>query len=772
MKKIYEQLKLFYLGYKENSTTPVVYENKNLTTHALIIGMTGSGKTGLGIGLIEEATIDNIPSFIIDPKGDMGNLLLTFPNQEPSDYEPWIDKDMLKDGQSVSEYAKKISSIWKDGIKNSDQDLQRIKALKDSGDFTIYTPASNAGVPVRLISSFKAPCEEILENNELLNVYINSIVFSILNLADVKNITQSSKEFVLLSNILLRTFRKKNNIDLESLIEKIVSPLFRKIGVFNLEDFYPKNERMELAMKLNSIVASPSFSSYLQGVELDITKMLFNDEGKAKVNIFSIAHLNDKQRMFFVTLLLNKIIEYMRNSQGSNRLKMLLYMDEIFGYFPPNQNPPSKLPMLTLLKQARAYGIGVVLSTQNPVDLDYKGLSNIGTWFIGRLQTSQDKQRVIDGLEGIKGSKYSKSQLLKLLSNIKKRHFLLKNIHEENLIVFSTRWVLSFLKGPLNKEQISTLMRDKKKMIIGLLNEPIITKSSLIVLDKKPINSLGIKESYSYYSNSNDYILAPFLRLEAKVNFVKTDKNIDEKKEICYFLPLNDDEIDWQNLQTLKLQNEGRKKPNSSFKPYTLQDLKSIEKEFQNYLYQNERLEIFYNKKLKLFSTVKDSKQDFITQVKDEFEELKNKKIEDLKQKFEKKQISLENKLNSALLKLDKEKGDVISKATTSAISIGASILGAIFGRNLFSRTNISNASSSIRQASGVMKERGDVKRAEENIDYLNSQIEELKNEFAKDLEELENEFSLENHPIQSVLIKPRRADIYNTKISLVWVEE
>ncbi len=769
MKQIYEQLKLFYLGYKQDSNIQVVYENKNLTTHALIVGMTGSGKTGLGIGLIEEATIDSIPSFIIDPKGDMGNLLLTFQDQKPSDFEPWIDEDSLKDGQSIKDRAVKISSMWKNGIKSYEQDLSRIEKLKQNGDFTIYTPASSIGVQVRLISKFNAPNDEILKDSELLSVYINSIVFSVLNLADLKNMTQSSKEFVLLSNILLTTFQKKLNISLDELVQKIIIPPFRKIGVFSLEDFYPKQKRMEFAMKLNGILASPAFSSYLQGVELDIKNMLFNEDGKTKVNIFSISHLNDDQRMFFVTLLLNKIIEFMRSSQGSSRLKMLLYMDEIFGYFPPNQNPPSKQPMLTLLKQARAYGVGVILSTQNPVDLDYKGLSNIGTWFIGRLQTAQDKQRVIDGLTGIKGSKYSKNELLELLSNIEKRHFLLKNIHEEDLIVFSTRWVLSYLKGPLNKKQISTLMRDKKIKT----NDKKITQSSSVLLDKKPINSLGVQESFSYYSALDEHILAPFLKLSAKINFSKTSKNIDQTKEVCYFLPLNENEIDWDNIQILNLENESRKKrANLKFKPYIVQDIKICEKEFKDYLYNHERLEIFQNQKLKLFSTPQQKKEEFIANFKDILEEMKNKELEKLKQKYEKKQSTLEKKLNTALNKLEKEQQEVLSKATTSAISIGASILGAIFGKNLFSRTNISKASSSIRQASGVLKERNDVKRVKEDIKYLNTQMQQLKDEFEQQLNELQNNYEPKNYPINSIFIKPRRAGIYDINISLVWIEE
>ncbi len=765
MKDIYEKLKLFYLGFKEDSKIPVVYENKNLTTHALVIGMTGSGKTGLGIGLIEEATIDNIPSFIIDPKGDMGNLLLSFPDMKAKDFEPWIDtKSAEEKGLSVEQMAQNISKTWREGIQSSGQELNRVEKLRKNSDFTIYTPASSAGVGVKLISTFKAPNEQVLEDSELLNIYVSSIVFSVLNLADIK-CDESSKEFVLLSNILLKRFAKKENVSLESLVESIVSPNFKKIGIFALEEFYPKDERVKLAMKLNSIIASPAFRTWMEGEELNIADMLFTKDGKTRVNIFSIAHLNDKQRMFFVSLLLNKIIEWMRSKDGSDRLRMLLYMDEIFGFFPPNQNPPSKQPMMTLLKQARAYGVGVVLCTQNPVDLDYKGLSNIGTWFIGRLQTSQDKERVIDGLEGIKGSKYSKKDIFKLLSNIKKRHFLLKNIHEESLVVFSTRWVLSYLKGPLSKDNIAMLMKDKK-------NKPK-TKKEIKSELKKPVNSLGIKENFFYYSEAKQSILAPFLRLKAEINFVNTGKNVDEKKEYDFILPLDSEELDFETLEPFENMQELKKpRDGSSFGSYSLSDLDSIEKEFKNYIYQNKRLNLFSNKKLKLISSVDESEESFMARVKDALEELKEEKTEKIKKAYEKKHTGLEKKLDSAMLKLDKEKSDMLSKTTSSVISIGASILGAVFGRKLFSATNISKASSSIRQASGVFKERGDVKRVEENIAYLNEQLEALKEELAKDIGELDEEYSLDKYPISTYAIKPRRADIYGVNISLAWIEE
>lgn len=460
----YEKLKLFYIGKEkiDGQITPLVYQNKDLLTHAAIIGMTGSGKTGLGITLLEEAAIDAIPSIIIDPKGDMTNLLLNFPELNPSDFEPWLDdSEVSNSGGTKEELAIKVSNSYKEGIQRDFQDLSRVKKLKDSADFTIYTPGSSAGVQVSILSSFKAPTIEILEDMELFSNIINSTVHSILSLIDNKS-DETSKESILLASIFTNYFKEQKDLTLEELITLIVTPPFSKIGVFDLETFFPQSDRLKFALKINTIIASPSFSSWLEGESLDISKMLYSQSGKAKVNIFSIAHLNDSQRMFFVTILLNQILAWMRRQEGTTSLKALLYMDEIFGYFPPQANPPSKQPMLTLLKQARSFGIGVILSTQNPVDIDYKGLSNIGTWFIGRLQTKQDIEKVIDGLSSASENGLNKQELSLALGTLAKRNFIMKNINEESIKTFETRWALSYLKGPLSKDAIKKLMENKK----------------------------------------------------------------------------------------------------------------------------------------------------------------------------------------------------------------------------------------------------------------------------------------------------------------------
>ncbi len=244
------------------------------------------------------------------------------------------------------------------------------------------------------------------------------------------------------------------------------SPPFERVGVLDLESFYPAKDRQALAMTLNNLLASPGFAAWTEGEPLDVARLFHTAEGKPRLSILSIAHLDDRERMFFVTLLLGELVAWMRAQPGTQSLRALLYMDEVMGFLPPSAAPPSKAPMLTLLKQARAFGLGVVLATQNPVDLDYKALGNAGTWFLGRLQTERDQARVLDGLEGsdaARGGGFDRAEMGRLLAGLGKRVFLLHSVHEEKPILFGTRWALSYLRGPLTREEIARLQPRRRR---------------------------------------------------------------------------------------------------------------------------------------------------------------------------------------------------------------------------------------------------------------------------------------------------------------------
>lgn len=454
----------FYLGRLFDDKTakvtdkPLEYDSADLTTHAVVTGMTGSGKTGLCVALLEEAALHGIPAIIIDPKGDLTNLLLHFPDLAPEDFQPWIDPEVVRRANKTMEQAAQEAALaWRNGLKEWGIDQKRIRDLKDAVDYAVFSPGSDSGIPVSVLSSLDAPGLDWASNREVLRERISSTVTALLGLVGMNNIDPiSSREHILLSNIFEDHWSQGRGIELTELILETQSPPFDKLGAFDVDTFFPPKDRMSLAMSLNNILAAPAFQSWREGHALDIQSLLYTEDGRPRHSVFYLAHLSDTERMFFVTLLLSAVETWMRTQKGTTTLRALLYMDEIFGYLPPTANPPSKQPLLRMLKQARAFGLGILLATQNPVDLDYKALSNTGTWFIGKLQTERDKNRLLDGLESLAGG-FSRGEMDKLISSIGKRVFVMNNVHEKAPILFQTRWVMNFLAGPITRTQLGHL---------------------------------------------------------------------------------------------------------------------------------------------------------------------------------------------------------------------------------------------------------------------------------------------------------------------------
>ena len=456
--------KEFYLGRlfdsKSGKTTTqsVMYDPADLTTHAVVTGMTGSGKTGLCIGMLEEAALQGIPAIIIDPKGDLTNLLLHFPDLVPQDFQPWIDPDLARRaGETIEQAAVAASQAWTKGLSDWGIDHERILALKNAAEFAIYTPGSDAGIPVSVLSSLAAPEIDWNSNREILREKISSTVTALLGLIGMTDIDPiQSREHILLSNLFENAWSQGQDLELTELILQTQTPPFDKLGAFPVDAFFPPKDRMGLAMQLNNILAAPAFETWREGQSLDIAKLLFTQDGRPRHSIFYLAHLTDAERMFFVTLLFSAVEAWMRSQSGTGALRALVYMDEIFGYLPPINNPPSKQPLLRMLKQARAFGVGLLLATQNPVDVDYKALSNAGTWIIGKLQTENDKNRLLDGLQSAAGGA-SRSTLDQLISGLGKRVFVLHNVHAKAPVLFQTRWTMNFLAGPMTRTQIPAL---------------------------------------------------------------------------------------------------------------------------------------------------------------------------------------------------------------------------------------------------------------------------------------------------------------------------
>ncbi len=788
----FEKLGAFYLGKNYDYTTKsisdnlLLYDSKDLTTHAVCVGMTGSGKTGLCVSLLEEAAIDNVPSLIIDPKGDITNLMLTFPELKGEDFLPWINKsDARKKEMTDEEFAESQAKLWKKGLKKWGQDGKRIAMLKESADFNIYTPGSNSGLTISILDSFKAPSEKVLEDSDLFNDKISSTASSLLGLLGIDADPLKSKEHILLSNILNHHWSKNINLDLPQIIVNVQNPPFKKIGVFDLDSFYPEKERFSLAMALNNILSAPGFQSWLTGEPLDIDKLLYTENGKPKVSIFYTAHLSDSERMFFTSLFLNQLLDWMRTQSGTTSLRALLYVDEIYGYLPPVANPPSKKPFLTLLKQARAFGLGLVLATQNPADLDYKSLSNAGTWFLGRLQTERDRKRVIDGLEGAtleSGSNFNRKEMDKLLSNLDKRVFLLHNVHEEHPQIFHTRWAMSYLRGPLTRTQIKTLVKKKTTPALTTnTNNIVATSTKNISISKLP---KGLKPLYFNRDipeeNVSGYTYQPFIIADTEVRFFDRTKKIDYIKEVKFLTPITDDviSVDWDkalpvSFSEKRLLKRAKVKLQYASLPATVKDIKNFtawKKYLKEHLVNDYTLPVYHSELLKETSKPNESIRDFKIRLTQLSRENRDSAITKLKEKYARKTQTLENRIRRAEERVEREKSQSSQQKIQSVISIGSTILGALFGRKAFSSRTITRAGTAIRKVSRAAKESGDVSRAEEALNNYKIQLEELQDKFQDELDMFQDKFDLAIDQLQTIKIRPKKTNISIQLFAFVWI--
>lgn len=771
MEEIYEKAGLFYLGRDvdmqsmQRSMNPTLLKNRELNTHAAIIGMTGSGKTGLGITLIEEAAIDNIPVIVIDPKGDMGNLCLVDPDFRAENFLPWVEREARESDKDPLEYAKERAKTWKEGIMSWDQSPARAARLA-SVEKSIYTPGSSSGIPIDLVSSIARPSQKIMQDREALASYIKNTVAAILALLDIEADPLESREYILLSQILAKAWSDGESPGLEAIISRIMEPPFRKIGILPLETFYPSKERMRFAARLNALFVSPGFESWMRGESLDMQNLLYDSTGKAKIAIFCISHLSDSQRMFFVTLLLNSFISWMRRSGGSGRLKTMLYMDEIFGYFPPVANPPSKEPMLTLLKQARAFGVGVVLSTQNPVDIDYRGLSNIGTWFIGRLQSSKDIEKVIDALRGRKESAELKKRVKALLAGMPKRTFLMKSASSGDLRLFATRWVLSYLKGPLDAKEIGELMEGRFESegesqlwqaaqgVGEFLTYPPVVPSAKQLFEED-FAAIGRYRA--------------FLEAETELYFHDARRGIEFTDSATFRLDLHENgTIDWQEAER-EDEEFGNLSPvapvGAKFRPLPdelLRDSGLVRSTLllKEWLYRNEKLQLFRVRRLRMESELHESEKSFRIRVADVLEEKRELELEKLKKSFSSREERLIERLRRAEAKIEKERSD----RSSSIITAGVSLIGALFGGG-----KTRGIATAINRGSRVLKESSDLSRAQREREAIVEKLDELERELAENIEKVALKYDIDNYEIESFSIRVKKRDISIKKIAVCW---
>jgi hypothetical protein len=812
--QLFEKLGSFYLGKEYNIAKKkllerfVMYDARDLTTHAVCVGMTGSGKTGLCIDLLEEAAIDSVPAIIIDPKGDITNMLLTFPDLRPADFESWVNvDDARRKDMSTSQYAKYISEVWQRGLTEWGQGSERIQMLKQSADFNIYTPGSDSGLPISILASLTAPKLNWGDNEEILRDKIQGTVSALLGLIGIEADPIRSREHILLSNIFEYFWRRGEGLDIARLINAILKPPVRQLGVFDVETFFPEKERFELAMLFNNIIAAPSFDLWLQGGSLDISRLLYTSDGKPRHSIFYIAHLSDQQRMFFVTLLLEQVLTWVRQQSGTTSLRALLYFDEVFGFFPPVANPPSKRPLLTLLKQARAFGFGVVLTTQNPVDIDYKGLTNAGTWFIGKLQTERDKMRVLDGLESVtseSGSTMNRKEMDRIISALGMRVFLLHNVHTAKPIVFQTRWAMSYLRGPLTRSQLKKLVPaipvEKEaevatiQPLVGQEQElPDSGEYSRNVPNLSPqvpqvflpvrlneVDALSVLAKQLHQKpepNERLLIYEPSLLALGNINFVDNKAGIDKIQKIGLLVGPSEvgkmihwDEAESIDIDATSLLQQPETQAMFGAVPSELNaptEFKSITKDFSDYLYQENELNLHYHPIAKLYGQTDESEREFQIRVQQVIREKRDAEVEKLRYKYSTKLKKLDTKLFREQQDLAEDKSTYEGRKREEIISAGESIISilGVFGRSR-STTTFSKAA---RKRRLTAKAKADVGESMQEIARIQDEIEKIRESMEQQINEINSIWDEKLEKIETHTVRPKRRDCNIELVSLAW---
>jgi len=782
----YEKLGAFYLGREfdaaanELTDDLVLYDSKDLTTHAVCVGMTGSGKTGLCLSLLEEAAIDGVPAICIDPKGDLGNLMLTFPNLAPADFEPWVDAgDAARKGMSVADLAAKTAESWKSGLAEWDQTPERIARLRAAADVAIYTPGAETGLPLSVLRSFSPPSPELLADAGALRDRVGAVVSGLLSLLGIEADPIGSREHILLANILDGAWRAGLSLDMTGLIQAVQKPAFDKLGAFDLETFFPAKDRLKLAMQLNNLIASPGFASWMQGEPLDAQRLLFTPEGKPRISIISIAHLNDAERMFIVTLVLNEVIAWMRNQSGTGSLRAILYMDEIFGFFPPTANPPSKQPMLTLLKQARAFGLGCVLATQNPVDLDYKGLANCGTWFIGRLQTERDKLRVIEGLKSALAGAEDGADLEALMSSLTQRVFLMRNVHEDAPVLMKTRWALSYLRGPLTGPEIARVMAPRKAAgEPSPASDPVASAANPAAL--RPPVGAGIPEYFlSPTKGSGAVLYKPMVAGFAKLHFVDSKLALDEWQTAAWLAPFDDGggNASWEDeSQDTQLKSrlaaapaEGAEYGELPGPALRAASYAAWAKGLQSHLYETARANLLWSEAFKAASRAGEAEGDFRARLALAAREKRDAAVAELRKRWQAKLQQLQDQIRRGVERRERESSQLSQQKINSALSIGSSILGALLGRKAISATNVGRIGSAARSASRIGRESEDVTRAEESLEVLQQRLEDTKREVDAEVARLETTLDATTLSLRAIEVPARKSDIAVGEVALVW---
>jgi hypothetical protein len=793
---------------------PYVINQRDLVTHAVCLGMTGTGKTGLGIVLLEEVLLQSVPTIIIDPKGDITNLALTFDKLQPSDFEAWTDSDSAtQQHKSVAQLAAQTAKQWGEGLQRDGILPERIARFNDRVDVRIYTPGSDAGISVNVLRSFAPPSGLTwARHTELLRDRIAQTCSAILELVGIEADPLKSREHILMALVFESAWRAGQDLDLPYLIRMIQEPPVQRVGMFDLEAFYPRKDRFELCMLLNNIAASPSFVAWQTGEPLDVQTLLqpirgvggSNPIGKTRASIFCLAHLDDAERQFFVTLLLSQMVSWMRAQSGTSVMRALVYFDEVYGYCPPfPRNPSSKTPLMQLLKQGRAAGLSVFLATQNPADLDYKGLGNVGTWFVGRLRTERDRMRAREGLEGA-GVGIDRDELESPLSSLPPRTFLAQQASGAAQFM-QTRWAMSYLRGPLTNAQINLLKTQRgwqsdSAPVSAPFVAPVAATASAIPSDDAPIQKPtfqrriamertalppDVREVFlhrvslaqSRVAGANTpRMYRPYLLASAVARITDRASGVMYDDRFSYLVTLD---------RVLRAPDFAQAQALAGFEPSALEHEPLPDVEFANlpaginvrWLRQCERLliehvyrhvvaKVWYNRTLKVYGAPNENQQDLRQRCEDLARAKRDADAERVRKQFDTRIAALQDKLAREERELTADRKELDARKREEMLTNAESLFNFVLRRRHTTGRSVSYGAQKRRLTQSAAE---DVRESEDMIELLRDQLQQAEREYRDSLNAISDKWTAALNDLQEISLVPRKSDIFADVVAIAW---
>ncbi len=761
-----------YLGTEIEGKGRVTLDMDHLTTHAVCVGMTGSGKTGLGIVALEELARRGVSLLVIDLKGDMVDLLLNFPSFAGEDFAPWLPPDALEDGHA-SEVASKQADFWRQGLEGSGLGPDDLRAVRDGVQWQLLTPGAGSAAPLDILPALGVPDGWDPDNDpDGATDRVNGITSALLSLVGRGGDPLTDRDHVLTATVILDCWRRGRSLDLAGLLASLVDPPMDSLGALSLESFYSRDDRMKLVMALNTLLASPAFAAWTEGLPMDMDELL-GDAASPRASIISIAHLDERQRHFVIALLTSELVAWMRRQPASSGLRALFYMDEVQGIVPPYpKNPPTKGPLLTLFKQGRAYGVGAWLATQNPVDLDYKALGNAGVKLVGRLITDRDRERALEGL-GMSRLPDGRNAD-DIVAALGKRQFLLTDVRaKQGVRTLGSRWAMSYLRGPVTLSEMGPLLEGQTSGIAAgaAAETPTMADSA------RQAPPLASAVSVAYAKDGSG-TASPSVLIRNRFSVERTPLGLYRELEERWQFPIGDDgDIKWNEGENpsempalVEEPPEGLRFPAAA--PGRMSS--ELDKAVGSFTSWRARrpLMLQVNQVLKMVADEEETRDQFFERCLAVADRADDTSQDRVRKRFEGRMKTLKKRLARERDELGRDQTQLSSRKAEEKMGMVEGLFSVLLGSRSISSAS-RKAAAKVKTAAGKRRMRQTAEAAviesENEIERLEAELESLADELQDEIDRIAAESAEKAAQIEEKAVKAKKTDIEVLQLILVW---